>query len=163
MYPWIGFHKQTHCRPHVRRRALLACSALSRYEPDLLRRVTSKVLRRLRDQHSEVVDAALAVSLELVKVCSPRFRFAYLLIITQLHEPSRNAVKEAINALLQSSWPNHHERSVRWIILQILRTLRHVGYGTERNRSQLSKKTPQTASIKYRPGLANHSIDFQVF
>ncbi|KAJ7874720.1 armadillo-type protein [Mycena olivaceomarginata] len=97
--------------PHVRRRALLACSALSRYEPDLLRRVTSKVLRRLRDQHSEVVDAALTVCLELVK----------------LHEPSRDAVKEAINALLQSSWPNHHERSVRWIILQILRTLRHVG------------------------------------
>ncbi|KAJ7350295.1 armadillo-type protein [Mycena albidolilacea] len=97
--------------PHVRRRALLACSALSRYEPDLLRRVTSKVLRRLRDQHFEVVDAALTVSLELVK----------------LYEPSRDAVKEAINALLQSSWPNHHERSVRWIILQILRTLRHVG------------------------------------
>ncbi|KAF7375959.1 Adaptin-N domain-containing protein [Mycena sanguinolenta] len=97
--------------PHVRRRALLACSALSRHEPELLRRVTSKVLKRLRDHHPEVVDAALTVSLELFK----------------LHEAARNDVKGEINTLLQSSWSSHHEQSVRCIILQILRTLRHVG------------------------------------
>ncbi|KAJ6497850.1 armadillo-type protein [Mycena sanguinolenta] len=97
--------------PHVRRRALLACSSLSRYEPELLRRVTSKVLKRLRDHHPEVVGAALAVSLEIFK----------------LHEAARTDIKEAINTLLQSSWSNHDEHSVRSILLQILRTLRHVG------------------------------------
>ncbi|KAF8170253.1 armadillo-type protein [Mycena galopus ATCC 62051] len=97
--------------PHVRRRALLACSALSRYAPDLLRRVTSKVLKRLRDEYPEVVGAALTVSLKLFK----------------LHEPARNGIKEAVNTLLQWSWSNHHEQPVRWILLQILRTLGHVG------------------------------------
>ncbi|KAJ7928581.1 armadillo-type protein [Mycena leptocephala] len=97
--------------PHVRRRALLACSALSRYEPDLLRRITSKILKRLRDQHPAVVGAALTVSLELIK----------------LHEPARNDIKKAVNTLLQSSWSNYYDQSTRWILLEILRTLRLVG------------------------------------
>ncbi|KAJ7251814.1 ARM repeat-containing protein [Mycena haematopus] len=97
--------------PHVRRRALLACSALSRYEPELLRRVTSKLLKRLRDHHPEVVGAALTVSLELFKV----------------HDAAQNDIKGAVNTLLQSSWSNYPEQSVRWLLLQILRTLRHVG------------------------------------
>ncbi|KAF7362087.1 Adaptin-N domain-containing protein [Mycena venus] len=85
-------------------------SPLKSLAPHLLRRITSKVLKRLRDQYPEVVGAALTVSLELFK----------------LHEPARSDIKEAVNTLLQSSWPNHHEQSVRWIVLQILRTLRHV-------------------------------------
>ncbi|KAJ7668431.1 armadillo-type protein [Mycena polygramma] len=97
--------------PHVRRRALLACSALSRFEPDLLRRVSPKVLKRLRDQSPSVVGAALTVSMELFKV----------------HESARNDVKEAVNALLQSSWSNYHEQSARWTVLEILTILRHVG------------------------------------
>ncbi|KAJ7188509.1 armadillo-type protein [Mycena filopes] len=97
--------------PHVRRRALLACSALARYEPDLLRRITSKVLKRLRDQHLAVVGAALTVSLELYK----------------LNERARNDIKDTVNALLQTSWPNHHNQSTRCIVLQILDTLRTVG------------------------------------
>ncbi|KAJ6593663.1 ARM repeat-containing protein [Mycena capillaripes] len=97
--------------PHVRRRALLACSALSRFEPDLLRRITSKVLKRLRDQYPSVVGAALKLSLELFK----------------LHDSARDHIKEAVNTLLQSSWSNYHEQSARWILLQILGTLRHIG------------------------------------
>lgn len=62
------FIRHTHYRPHVRRRALLAFSALSRYEPDLLRRITPKVLMRLQDSSPEVVGAALTVSRELIKV-----------------------------------------------------------------------------------------------
>ncbi|KAJ6558526.1 armadillo-type protein, partial [Mycena vulgaris] len=97
--------------PHVRRRALLACTALSRYEPDLLQRITSKVLKRLRDPHPVVVGAALTASLQVVK----------------FHEPARKEVGEAANNLLQQSWSNHHEQSVRWIVLRTLGTLRTVG------------------------------------
>ncbi|KAJ7039210.1 armadillo-type protein [Mycena alexandri] len=97
--------------PHVRRRALLACSALARYEPDLLRRITSKVLKRLRDQHSAVVGAALTVSSVLHK----------------LHERARNDIKDAVNILLQSSWSNKHDQSIRCNLVQVLGTLRTVG------------------------------------
>ncbi|KAJ7690631.1 armadillo-type protein [Mycena rosella] len=94
--------------PYVRRRALLACSALSRYEPDLLRRITSKVLKRLQDPHPMVLGAALTASLELIKI----------------HEPAKKDIKEAVNSLLQQSWSNNHER---WSVLQILGVLRTVG------------------------------------
>ncbi|KAJ7782899.1 armadillo-type protein [Mycena metata] len=97
--------------PHVRRRALLACSALARYEPDLLRRITSKVLKRLRDHHAAVVGAALTVSSELHKV----------------HERARNDIKDAVNTLLQSSWSNKHDQSTRCNLIQVLGTLRTVG------------------------------------
>ncbi|KAJ7128916.1 armadillo-type protein [Mycena crocata] len=97
--------------PHVRRRALLACSALSRYQPDLLQRVTSKVLKRLRDPHPVVVGAALIVSSELVRV----------------HKPNGKDIQEVVNNLLQTSWSNYREQSGRWIVLQILGTLRTVG------------------------------------
>ncbi|KAJ7124951.1 armadillo-type protein [Mycena epipterygia] len=97
--------------PHVRRRALLACSVLSRYEPDLLRRIASKVLKRLQDPSAMVVGAAISVSLELVKV----------------HDPAKQDIKEAVNTLLHSSWSNNHERSARWILLQTLGALRNVG------------------------------------
>jgi hypothetical protein len=54
--------------PHVRRRTLLAFRALSRHDPELLGRITSKVQRRLRDADLAVVSAALIVSTELVNV-----------------------------------------------------------------------------------------------
>ncbi|KAJ7755738.1 armadillo-type protein [Mycena maculata] len=97
--------------PHVRRRALLACSALARYEPDLLRRITSKVLKRLRDPHPAVTGAALTVSVELVKV----------------HEPSKKDVQKAVNDLLQRSWSNFREQSIRCVLLRVLSALRGVG------------------------------------
>ncbi|KAJ7209609.1 armadillo-type protein [Mycena pura] len=97
--------------PHVRRRALLAFSALSRYEPDLLRRITPKVLMRLQDSNPEVVGAALTVSRELIK----------------MHEPAKKDIKEAVNKILQLSWSNNHEQSARWILLQTLDALRTIG------------------------------------
>ncbi|KAJ7502817.1 armadillo-type protein [Mycena galericulata] len=97
--------------PHIRRRALLACSALARYEPDLLRRITSKVIKRLRDHDSAVVCAALTVSLKLVKV----------------HEPAKKDIHKAVNDLLPSHWSNSREQSARCVLLQILRILRSVG------------------------------------
>ncbi|KAJ7497085.1 armadillo-type protein [Mycena latifolia] len=96
--------------PHVRRRALLACSALSHYEPDLLRRTTSKVLKRLRDPYPMVLSAALTASVELVKV----------------HEPARKDIREAVNSLLHQSWSNNREQSIRCIVLKVLATLRTV-------------------------------------
>ncbi|KAJ6602168.1 armadillo-type protein [Mycena sp. CBHHK59/15] len=96
--------------PHVRRRALLACSALSRFEPDLLRRITSKVFKRLKDPHPMVVSAALSVSLDLVKV----------------HERARKDVKDVVNNLLRLAY-NNDDKSTRWILLKIMHTLRTIG------------------------------------
>ncbi|KAK7057425.1 adaptin-N domain-containing protein [Favolaschia claudopus] len=97
--------------PHVRRRALLACAALSPYEPSVLREIAPKVLKRIRDHHFEVATAALTVALELFKA----------------HEPAQNDIREAVNSLLQSSWSKRPEHATRPLLLQILRVLRHIG------------------------------------
>ncbi|KAJ7078870.1 armadillo-type protein [Mycena belliarum] len=96
---------------HVRRRAMLACSALSHHEPDLLRRIGATVLKRLADPHPVVVGAALTAAL----------------LIFKIHEPARPDIREAVNNLLQQLWPNKHEQSVRCILLQVLQILRTVG------------------------------------
>jgi len=53
--------------PHVRRRALLALRALSNYDAELMKRVTVKVQKRLRDPDPAVVGAALVVSADVVR------------------------------------------------------------------------------------------------
>jgi vesicle coat complex subunit len=60
-----GYDHGNH-RPLVRRRALLAFRALSVYDPELMKRVISKVQKRLRDPDPSVVGAALAVSADVV-------------------------------------------------------------------------------------------------
>ncbi|KAJ7647590.1 armadillo-type protein [Roridomyces roridus] len=93
---------------HVRRRALLACSALSHLEPDLLRRIASKVLKRLRDTDAPVVCAALSVCVRLYKV----------------HEATRLDVEKAVNELLQLCWSDRDKS--RAVLLKILSALRSV-------------------------------------
>ncbi|KAJ7072535.1 armadillo-type protein [Mycena amicta] len=96
--------------PHVRRRALLATSALSRHEPDILRRIKSKVYKRIQDSNAAVAGIALVVCLELIKI----------------HEPATRGVQEAVNTLLGTLWPLT-EQSSRGVLLQALRVLRVVG------------------------------------
>lgn len=68
-YLTLSGEKRVH-RPHVRRRAILAFRALSVYDPELLKRVASKVQKRLRDPEPSVIGAALVVSSEVVRTSS---------------------------------------------------------------------------------------------
>ncbi|KAF7315262.1 Adaptin-N domain-containing protein [Mycena indigotica] len=96
--------------PHIRRRALLAISALSHHEPDLLCNSQPDVLKRIYDTHPTVVTAALAVSLRLVEIA----------------EPAIQQVQNAVSALLTQIWPLPTAAS-RGPLLQALRVLRVVG------------------------------------
>lgn len=57
-----------HYRPHVRRRALLVFRSLSRHDPEVLQRITGKIIKRLTDTQPTVVGAALLVSSDLSQV-----------------------------------------------------------------------------------------------
>jgi len=48
----------------------MAVRALSRHDQEFLRRITGKIIKRLKDSHSAVVGAALIVSVDLVEVRS---------------------------------------------------------------------------------------------
>ncbi|KAF7321430.1 Adaptin-N domain-containing protein [Mycena kentingensis (nom. inval.)] len=90
--------------PNIRRRAVLAASALSPYESEILRRIADKIYQRIQDPEPNVACAALVASLQLSKV----------------HEPAVKHVQEAIEALLVARPP-------RTVLLQVLHVLRTVG------------------------------------
>jgi hypothetical protein len=75
--------------PHVRRRTLLAFRALSRHDPELLKRITNKVQKRLKDTDLAVVSSALIVSTDLVNVSGLRKQTA-LVVIALSTDDTRN-------------------------------------------------------------------------
>ncbi|KAF7977752.1 hypothetical protein HWV62_2842 [Athelia sp. TMB] len=95
----------SHNSPLVRRRALFAFRALSVYEPELLRRVTSKIYKRLKDTDDSVVGAALLLTANLVQFSTPE------------------EIRQRLNDKLQSAWETEPERSRRWALLKATRAL----------------------------------------
>ncbi|TCD66013.1 hypothetical protein EIP91_001913 [Steccherinum ochraceum] len=71
VYPAIQdrlYELLSHISPHIRRRALLAFRTLSEQDTDVLKKMLDKMRKRMNDQDLSVVDAALTLSIVLVRV-----------------------------------------------------------------------------------------------
>lgn len=102
----------SHTSPHVRRRALLAFYSLSRYNSELLTRISGTVTKRLEDPYQLVVSAALVISDLFSGVKMPP------------------VIKSTINDLLKKTLADAQGYN-HWILLRILRTLVSVGLTDE--------------------------------
>ncbi|KII92127.1 hypothetical protein PLICRDRAFT_122418 [Plicaturopsis crispa FD-325 SS-3] len=79
----------SHTSGPVRRRALLAFRALSRYGPEILIPIHSNIQRRLHDSEPEVIGAALTICLDAVNA----------------QPASSGEYRALVNGMLRSSWP----------------------------------------------------------
>ncbi|KIM91944.1 hypothetical protein PILCRDRAFT_108 [Piloderma croceum F 1598] len=95
----------SHNSPHVRRRALLALRALANHDAELMKRVTVKVQKRLRDADPGVVGAALVVSADVARLSTD------------------NHVQTSVNECLRLAWETHSKREKLWFLLKVTRAL----------------------------------------
>jgi len=93
----------------------MAVRALSRHDQEFLRRITGKIIKRLKDSHSAVVGAALIVSVDLVEI----------------QDSARNEVQITVNEILRSMWSRNYEKSNQRLLLKVLRALHTVGVSKE--------------------------------
>ncbi|KAH8814730.1 armadillo-type protein [Flagelloscypha sp. PMI_526] len=90
------FELLSHNSPSVRRRALLAFKALCPLNPELLFRIESKILKRLRDEDQGVVNAALFSAAVLVKIDTS----------------TRPRLQPSIESLLLSAWADRYPEAL---------------------------------------------------
>ncbi|KAL0956162.1 hypothetical protein HGRIS_002322 [Hohenbuehelia grisea] len=95
----------SHNSPIVRRRALVAVRALSRHDSELLVKIATKLIKRMKDPHMNVARAAVLVSTDLVK------------------NASNDQVQVTLEDLLQTTWTKRHDKLFDPLLLLILRAL----------------------------------------
>ncbi|OCH93386.1 ARM repeat-containing protein [Obba rivulosa] len=136
------FELLSHTSPYVRRRSLLAFKTLSAHEPDILKEIVDKTVKRLSDPDPSVVSAALAVSM----------------IIAERGFSDKAAFKSKVSIVLKSAWQAPPSTVKNGLLLKVLNALRGVQMSADDLRLVL-----EIVRSSSQAGRLNYSLLYQSF